>query len=399
MTINLTCKSILAVALFSIFSGNVIADTEINNKAPKATPADKKVSFWDMPYLEKSFIDTSPNDRKDNISVGVLGIDGGNKSSIVKMAKEIAENNQGKFDSVLISHKNKLIFESYYARGRIDLPHFQASVTKSHSSLAIGRAIQLGYLTMADLNKPVADFIKGIDLETLVDGAEKVTLHQAMTMRSGIRVSYENRKSIMDSSMNKQGVNTAQQFLQHSDAISSTSQTFKYQDADPRMTMQVLESVVPGSAKDFIKHEVLAKLGITDYSWKLDANGMPTPESGASLTSRDMLKLGTLVLNKGKWQGKQLISADYLSKATSGITKPSEDWISDNFLYGYFWYETEIKINDKNYFAKFAWGAGEQYILTFEAIDLTIVFTAHAGENNTMQLVTESILPAFLTAE
>lgn len=396
MTFNLTCKSLIAVTLLSVFSGNVAASTDKSSNAPEASIADKKVSFWDMAYLEKPFIDTTPDERKDNISVGSLSVVGGNKSSIVSMAQAIAENNQGNFDSVLISHNNKLIFESYYARGRSNLPHFQASVTKSYTSLAIGRAIQLGHLTMADLNKPVISFINDIDLEKIVDGTEKITLHQAMNMRSGIRLSDENRKLIRDSSTNKLGFNFVQQLFQYTEAISPSSQTFKYQGVDPRITMQVLDSVVPGSAQDFIKNEVLAELDITNFGWDRDANGMFTPESGASLTSRDMIKLGTLVLNNGAWQGKQLISADFLSKATSPIAQPTEDWIPDSFSYGYFWYQTEIKINNKSYLAKFAWGGGEQYILTFEALDLTIVFTAHARENNTMQLVAESILPAFV---
>ena len=216
-----------------------------------------------------------------------------------------------------------------------------------------------------------------------------------MSMRSGIRVSAESQKLIMDSSTKIKGLNITQQFLQHSDAISSESKTFKYQDADPRITMQVLNSVVPGSAKDFINNEVLAKIDITDYRWKSDIDGVLMPESGSSLTSRDMIKVGTLVTNKGKWQGKQLISADFLSKATSDITKPTEDWIPDNFSYGYFWYQTEIKVKDKGYQAKFAWGGGEQYILTVDAFDLTVVFTAHARGNNTMQIMAEKILPAF----
>ncbi len=396
MITNLKCKSLIAIALFSVSSGIVAANTDKNTNAPEASAAERNISVWDMPHLEKAFIDTAPDSRKDDLSVGVLGVDGGNKDLIIKMAKEIAENNEGKFASVLISHKNKLIFESYYGRGRINLPHMQASVTKSFVSIAMGRAIQLGYMTMADLNKPVVSFIKNIDLGKITEGAEKITLHQIMNMRSGIRVSDESQKLIMDNSMNIKGENITQQFLQHSEAISPASQTFKYQDSDPRITMQVLNSVVPGSAKDFINNEVLAKIGITDYVWNNDANGLPVPETGANFTSRDMLKLGTLIINKGKWQNEQLISAAFVSKAVNGTTEPTEEWIPDSFSYGYFWYQTDMKVGDRTYNAKFAWGGGEQYILTVETLDLTVVFTALARENNTMQLMTESILPAFV---
>ena len=69
--------------------------------------------------------------------------------------KEIAENKHGRFDSFLILQQDKLLFESYYSRGRINLPHPQASTTKAYTALLLGRAIQLGYLTMDDLDKPL----------------------------------------------------------------------------------------------------------------------------------------------------------------------------------------------------------------------------------------------------
>jgi CubicO group peptidase (beta-lactamase class C family) len=62
-----------------------------------------------------------------------------------------------------------------------------------------------------------------------------------------------------------------------------------------------------------------------------------------------MLKLATLVLNKGKWNDEQLISAEFLAKATSGIIKPTEDWIPDSFIYGYYWYQTDMKVQEKSY--------------------------------------------------
>ena len=107
------------------------------------------LSFRDIQYLEDAFIDTAPADRKDSLVVGELGVDGGNKAMIVKLAQQIADDNSDKFDSLLIAYKGKLLFESYYSRGRINMPHPQASTTKAYTALALGRAMQLGYLTTA----------------------------------------------------------------------------------------------------------------------------------------------------------------------------------------------------------------------------------------------------------
>jgi hypothetical protein len=153
MTINLKFKRFFIVALSSGFSFFAMAGNEENNHLPpEATVAEATTPFWDLPHLEKSFIDVTPDDRNDGIPVGKLGIDGGNKETIVKLAQEISNGKHGSYDSLLIAHKGKLLFESYYLRGRVNLPHFQASATKSYTSLVLGRAIQLGYLTMADLH-------------------------------------------------------------------------------------------------------------------------------------------------------------------------------------------------------------------------------------------------------
>lgn len=171
--------------------------------APEATAAEVEAvssgsedSFWDISLLEKAFIDIAPADRKDGILIGELGVDGGNKEMIVTLAQEIVDNKHGTFDSFLIAHKGKLLFESYYSRGRINLPHPQASATKVYTSLALGRAIQLGYLTMADLDKPLVSFLKDLDPAKFVAGAEKITLHKALTMSSGIRISEEQREEL-----------------------------------------------------------------------------------------------------------------------------------------------------------------------------------------------------------
>ena len=169
---------------------------------------------------------------------------------ILQLAQDIADDNYGNFDSFLIAHKGKLLLESYYRRGRINLPHSQASATKTYTSFALGRAIQLGYLTMDDLHKPLISFLKELDATKLVEGAEKITLHQALTMRSGIRISREEREEFNKTPAQLKGQQKVQTYLEHSAPITSASQTFLYQ-FDPMLVMQVIDAVVPGTAKDF----------------------------------------------------------------------------------------------------------------------------------------------------
>lgn len=404
MTINLNFKSLLAVALLSSFGNFAKVNAQESNKlASKATVAEAKLSFGDIPELKQAFIDAAPTDENDGILVGQLGIDGGNKEMILKLAKDIADKKHGNFDSFLISYKGKLIFESYYSRGRINLPHGQASATKAYTSLALGRAIQLGYLTMAALDKPIISFLKDLDPTKFVEGVELITLHKALTMRSGIRISDEQRAEFEKNPELLKGQGHVQAYLQNTAPITRESQRFKYQ-WDPVLVMQVIEAVVPGSAKDFIKNELLDKMGITNYGWGTDISGLPTSGSGSSMTSRNMIKWGTLALNKGKWNGEQLVPAVFVDRATSKIVDQGEEYDNTDkgvsgTAYGYFWWQADFSSGGKSFLAKSARGGSGQNIYVMEDLDMVVVTTTHRPVDSSVSMMAENVLPAFIQTD
>ncbi|NER13522.1 serine hydrolase [Leptobacterium flavescens] len=370
--------------------------------APEATTSEATLSFRDIPVLKNAFVDASPARRKDGIPVGKLGADGGNKAMILKLAQEIAAGKHGNFDSFLIAHKGKLLFESYYLRGRINLPHPQASATKSYTSMAVGRAIQLGYLTMADLDKPLVSFLKDLDPAKFTVGVEKITLHQALTMRGGLGISQEQREEFEKNPSRLKGQKQVQTILEYSAPITEESQKFLYGNFNPVMVMQVIEAVVPGSAKDFIKKELLDKMGITNYNWQTAISGLPEAGSRSSMTSRDMLKWGILAANKGKWNGEQLIPEAFVTRAINRIVRHSDDEnFSDyddisNTGYGYFWWQADMKAGNKIYFSTSAQGGSGQCIILIEELDLIVVTTVHRLEKSVLQMTAERILPAFI---
>lgn len=403
-------KTIKLLILTCTVSLNTVFAQQRDSQATEATTAQIEATvdylgnfFWSIPILEKAFINTKPADRKDEIIVGELGIDGGNKEMILKLAQEIADTLHGKFDSFLISHKGKLIFESYYARGRVNLPHHQASATKSYTSFLLGRAIQLGYLSMADLDKPLVSFLKDLDPTKFVAGAEKITLHKALTMSSGIRISEVQREELNKNPSQLKGQGRVQALLEHSAPITEESQSFKY-GIGPGLIMQVIDAIVPGGAKDFIKNEFLNKLGIKTYGWHINkVTGIPESGWKVSMTSRAMAKLGQLVINKGIWNGEQLVPAAYITKAINRIVRHSDDEnFSDNGSisntgYGYFWWQADMKYGNNNYFSTSARGGGGQFIILIEELDLVVVTTAHNNrDNSTLQIIADRILPAFI---
>ena len=345
-----------------------------------------------LPDLENAYISTTPSDMQDGIPVGKLDSPNIDKEAILTYANYITA---GKFDitdSLLIMHKGHLVFESYYRRGRENYPHYQMSITKSYTAMAIGRAIQLGHLSIDDLNKPVVSFLNEIDQSQLVEGADKITLAEAMNMKSGIRIDKTKARELMKQPDQLKGQGQIETYMTHSAPISPAPRAFKYQGADPSMTMQVLEAMVPGSAKDFIRDELLKPMGITNYAWQEDVSGLPKSAAGSSFRSRDMLKFGILVSNEGKWKGQQLIPSKFIEQATSRLhTNPR------GTSYGYFWWRADMQVNGKNYDCISGRGAGGQFILMLPELELIIVTTAHnKGMGKTLSNTPQHLLPAFI---
>ena len=420
MTMTIKATTLLAiVCCFGIANVPVVLAEEKSKVPPKASADEALITHWRMPEIEKRFMDipelaspyinTSPVDLADGIAVGQFShkatqasTDEGDKAieeaAIITLAKELAAGDHGKYDSLLIAKDGTLVFESYYKRGRVDLPHPQSSATKSYTSLALGRAIQMGYLSMEDLDRPVISFLNDIDRTKLVEGAETITLHHALTMTTGIDISEEGWDAIATNLNRVNGQGEIQAILEDSAPVTAQTQVFKY-GTGPQFVMQVIEAVTPGSAEEFIRTELFGKLGITNYDWRSAPSGLPESGWKVSVTARDMLKVGLLVDNNGKWNGEQIVPKAYLQRATSRQSLTGDDDIYgggalvSNQGYGYFFWGTDLALEGKKHHAFSAQGGGGMYILLVKDFDLVVVVTAHEREDVTQQLIAERILP------
>ncbi len=391
----------LLAGLPQVANSNVTGQKS-NGLAPEVTVLNAKDNLYTLehklPELETPFLNVTPEDKNDGIPVGKLGVDGGDRALIEAYARQLAnapkDETINNVDSMLISYRGKLVFESYYRRGRANFPHYQMSITKSYTAVALGRAIQLGFLKMEDLDKPAISFLKELNTAKLAPGAESITLSQAMQMSSGIRLPEGKAKELLKNPAQLKGQGEIQAYLQHSDPIPSVPRTFKYQEPDTAIVMQVLQAVVPGGAKDFIQNELLKPMGITNYQWETAVSGLPKSAAGSALCSRDMLKFGMLILNKGKWRGQQLIPEAYITRATS----PNAHSYGTSF-YGFFWWVEDFKIGEKTYHSIEGRGAGGQFIFMFPELDLVTVITSHdKGMGNMLATLPKNIIPAFADA-
>ncbi|MEI6234805.1 MAG: serine hydrolase [Planctomycetota bacterium] len=389
-----------ALALFALCAIRPLHAEQSNGLAPEVTELNTKDNLYQLeaklPDIDKPYISVAPEDKKDGITVGKLGTDGGSVDAILKFADEIAhapkDEKINNVDSLLIAYKGKLLFESYYRRGRANFPHYQMSITKSYTALALGRAIQLGLLKADDIDKSAISFLKKLDTAKLAPGSDAITLAQAMQMHSGISLSEEKAKELRQHPAQLKGQGEIQAYLQNSEPIPALPRKFKYQEADPAIAMQVLDAVTPNGASEFIKNELLKQLGIVNYQWENAVSGLPKSAAGSAICSRDMLKFGMLIVNNGRWQGEQLIPEAYITRATS----PNVHSYGTSY-YGFFWWVEDFKVADKTYHCIEGRGAGGQFIFMFPEIDLIAVVTSHdKGMGNMLTVAAERLIPAFV---
>jgi CubicO group peptidase (beta-lactamase class C family) len=156
------------------------------------------------------------------------------------------------------------------------------------------------------------------------------------------------------------------------------------------MAMQVLDVVTPKGAEVFIREELLGKMGIKDYYWQIDTSGLPKAAAGSRFRSRDMIKMGQLVMDEGQWKGKTLIPREFMQVATSALDQ------NKHRGYGYFWWRHEVKHGGETHICHTGRGAGGQFIIMYPKLKLMAVTTAHnKGMGQMLKNAPKLLLEAF----
>jgi len=338
----------------------------------------------DLPDLPEPYASTSPEDLGDGLQVGKLDLPGTDEA-----VKALVENDKaGKFsnlDSLLLWKDGKLLFEMYSRRGRVDGPHYAMSITKTLTSVTLARAIQLGLLSIDDLDKPVIDFMPEIDRSKIKPGVETITLRDALFMKSGLRFKDKNFARSIGPEFKRQAY--FQKLFENTEPVTPESKQFLYIGTDPSMIMMIIDIKAPGTAQEFIAKELTGKLGLT-YCWEEQACGLPKCGAGSNFTSRGLIKVATTVIQGGKYKGEQLLSPDYL-KLIMDTGK------GDGYFY-FFHNRSKLSGGDKIDFISGV-GAGGQYMSTFPDHNIVLIATSHnkGNINAPLQAAIDHLIPLF----
>ena len=338
-----------------------------------------------LPNLPEPYFSISPEDLGDGLKVGTLDLTGTDKA--VKAL--IADDKAGKYsnlDSILLWKDGKLIFEMYNRRGRVNAPHYTMSITKTLTSITLARAIQVGLLKMEDLDKPVIKFMPEIDRSKIKPGVDTITLRDALYMKSGLRFPEKNFMRSLGSKYPRQKI--FQKLFENTAPITNKSKRYKYTGTDPSMIMMIMDIKAPGTVQEFIAKELVEKFDAT-YCWDDQGCGIPKCGAGSSFTSRSLVKFGTAVIQGGKYNGKQLLSAEYI-KLIMDTTK------GDGYFYHF--HNRRKKTAGKEVHFISGIGAGGQYMATFPELNIVAVATAHNQKqlNLPLNAILEHLIPLFV---
>ena len=214
------------------------------------------------------------------------------------------------------------------------------SVTKAFTSTAHGLLIEDGKCTLDTLAK---DFNPA-----LAEYYPTVTLRHLATMTSGIDGvggSYD---------CDDQGRCDANALVDPLPPFFAPGTKYMYWDEATQQYGFVLTKIAGESLHDLLKRRILDPIGIFRLSWKQDNTGkVPNWTGGIEISAADLARFGHLFLNRGSWNGKQLIDAAWVGEATRvqvPATIPDALATSDrqgSGVYGYHWWPNGVRPDGK----------------------------------------------------
>lgn len=309
----------------------------------------------------------------------------GISSAAIQQFLDSFDRSKHELHSVMIVRHGKVISEAWWSPYSADKKHTMYSVSKSWTSTAVGFAIDEKLFGLDDKVIDIFPEHKDLSQNKFITD---LTVRSLLTMSAGHKV--EPLRGVVAATDD-----WIKGFL--SAPIENKPGTkFLYNTLATYMLSAIVQKKSGQKVIDYLQSRLLQPLGIKDIDWETDPKGINTGGWGIRVHTEDMAKLGQLYLQKGKWQGKQLISENWVNMATSKqieqdpsasqAKKDSSDWLQG---YGFqFW-----RCRNNGFRADGAYG---QYIVVLPEKDAVVVITSESLDlQDDLNMVWKHLLPAF----
>jgi CubicO group peptidase (beta-lactamase class C family) len=309
---------------------------------------------------------------------------------IDKLFTRIENGDYPKTNAILISQNENLLFEKYFNGYGKDSLQDVRSTTKSITALLTGIAIDKEILK---LNEPFLNYLPQYNKDNLKNWDHRkslITVEDLLTMRTGIGCEQFfgdmgfpdcEEKMFDQRDWVKYGLDQKMAF--------NSKEKWLYTGTAPMIMGAVISEASNISIAEFASKYLFTPLNITNnYQWaKNKMTGRYFTAGLLRISPRDMLTIGNMVINKGKYNGQQIISEKMINEILSEKVKLPQNysffntagnsWVGQKpASYGYYWYTEKALINKQEITLKFTFGNGGNYILLIpELKNLVIVFT------------------------
>ncbi|MEJ7738511.1 MAG: serine hydrolase [Chitinophagaceae bacterium] len=293
----------------------------------------------------------------------------------------------------LLSKKVKFPKELWYVRIDTSKGYNYVQPKNTKDGLATGNIDKSG-LDIALLNEMMLKILNGTypnvhSVLIIKDG--KLVFENLLTNQSGLDCDITNPKS--EGHENK--MNNSDDWVKFTldlPMIDSAGSMGRYCSGNTIVAGRIIEKQTKMALPEFAKQTLFKDLGIKNYVWNFKPDKSSTETiCEVYLNSRDMAKFGLFYLNKGQWNGKQVISSDWIKQS---LTKHSAVQGVD---YGYFWWIKYLDADGVRYYGKAAQGNGGQKIFIWEEQNMVTVITGgnYNAQSPSDELIKKYILPAF----
>ena len=271
--------------------------------------------------------------------------------------------------------------------------HTLQSVTKSVTSILLGIALDLN--DSYNTETKVMPFFKDYEIDSKDIRKNEITIEDLLSMRSGLEW---NEDDYTDPKNDCDLLEKSDEWIQYilnkpTDTIPGTK--FEYNSGASVLLGKITRSITGKRIDKWAEEKLFEPLGITDYYWKETPDGEIDTEGGLFLKTEDLAKIGTLFLNKGKWNNKQIVSENWVSSSINPIVDSVDPENESETGYGYQWWIPQHKNGKSQIFAGI--GYGGQYLMVAPEYNLIIVFNGwninDKPEKSTRKVLQDRIIP------
>ena len=316
------------------------------------------------------------------------------------MQKSVDGGDFKKITSVLVARHGKLAYERYFNGSSADEFQNTRSATKTVTGMLVGIAVDKDIL---QLDTPVIRFFADKrPLQNPDPRKEKITIEDFLTMSSLLECDDENNFS----RGNEERMYLVEDWFKFALDLpirgfpdwnpkpkdSPYGRSFSYCTAGVVTLGGVLERATKMPVEKFAQENLFAPIGVEKVQWQHTPMGTAMTGGGLNLRSRDLLKLGQLYLNKGSWDGKQVVPPNWVQRSIAPHAQ-----VDDDTNYGYLWWLRTSTAGNKKVSGFWMQGTGGNKVAVLPDLDMVIVVTSKnyrlkEGHSLSDKLITDYVL-------